>query len=90
MKFHLAVYRLVKDPALKQASGLCSIGSKWRPWRSTAQFPEPLETGSEPQPIQNKKSRNCFSQFLLLTIQYVSLVWFRMRIKQKIELSVMF
>ncbi len=28
-KFHLAVYRLVKDPALKQASGLCSIGSKW-------------------------------------------------------------
>ncbi len=49
MKFHLAVYRLVKDPALKQASGPCSIGSKWRPWRSTAQFPEPLETGSEPQ-----------------------------------------
>ncbi len=40
MKFHLAVYRLVKDPALKQASGLLDW-FKVGPWRSTAQFPEP-------------------------------------------------
>uniref|UniRef100_UPI001B863465 hypothetical protein n=1 Tax=Companilactobacillus furfuricola TaxID=1462575 RepID=UPI001B863465 len=45
------VYRLVKDPALKQASAPCSIGSKWRPWRSAVAIPGTLpEPAIKPPP----------------------------------------
>ncbi len=73
MKFHLAVHRLVKDPALKQASGLLDW-FKVGPWRSTAHFPEPSRTGSEPPPIKtylNKKVAQTISELLFLFVNFI-------------------
>ncbi|WP_164507299.1 hypothetical protein [Companilactobacillus furfuricola] len=56
MKFHLAVHRLVKDPALKQASGLLD-------WFKVASMAFRGDIPGTPPPAMNPYQNNFINEY---------------------------